>query len=196
MSNKLQTLDSLKSVGQAVTAGPADGVMSEYEAGKKHLENKEYGPAAVALHNALVGYEEKNDEVGIANASNQLGHVCLARGEFENALNHYQRSFVICDKNNDRMSIIAVLNKKVEACLGLKNYAKATAACLDMLDIYHDNRDPQGTVVTLEKMAEIYLQTGDKRKAADTYRTISAVHKNFKHASMAASFLQKAEQEQ
>lgn len=194
MSNKLQTLDSLKSVDQTGTTGPADAVKSEYEAGKKHLENKEYGPAAVALHNALIGYEEKNDETGIANASNQLGHVCLARGDFNNALNHYQRSFEICDKNNDRMSVLAVLTQKVAVYLGLKNYDEAINVCFEMLDIYHDNRDPQGTVNTLEKLAEIYLETGDKSKAADAYRTISAIHKNFKHETTANSFLKKAEE--
>ena len=61
-----------------------------------------------ALHNALLGYEEKGDETGIANASNQLGHVCLARKEFEQAQKHYQRAWEICEKLQDPMSLIAL----------------------------------------------------------------------------------------
>ncbi len=64
----------------------------------------------------------------------------------------------------------------------------------EILDHYQDNRDPQGTVATLEIVAEIYLAAGNKVKAADTYRTISSIHKNFRHETIAASFIEKAAQ--
>lgn len=191
MSNtKLQSLDSIAPVDGKT--GPKDEVAKEYEAGKKYLERQEYGPAAVALHNALVGYEEKGDEAGIANASNQLGHVCLARQDFETALKHYRKAQQICDRLGDRMSILAVLKKIVAAQRGLKQYDKAIGACLDMLDHYQDNRDPQGSVMTLEEMAEIYISAGLLEKAADTYRTIASIHRNFRHDNIAAGYLQKA----
>ena len=75
--------------------------------------------AAVAFHNALFGYEEKGDENGIANASNQLGHVCLARKEYEQAKRHYQRAWEICEKLQDPMSLIA-LSKSYLVYRGLK----------------------------------------------------------------------------
>lgn len=170
-----------------------DPVKVEYEEGKKYYENKEYGQAAVALHNALVGFEEKKDEAGIANASNQLGHVCLARKEYESALKHYQRTFEICDASNDRMSLLLVMDRMITANRGLEKYDAAITLCLDALDHYQDNRDPQGTVDTLEKMASTYIASGDNKKAADAYRTISSIHKNFKHDNSAAKFIEKAE---
>ncbi len=194
MTDKLQTIDSIGAVGTPKTETPSDPLQAEYEEGKKYLENGEYGQAAVALHNSLVGFKEKNDEAGVANASNQLGHVCFARGEYESALQHYQQAFKICDKSNDRMSIVAVMKKIVAVYDALKQYDQAIKSALVLLDHYHDNRDPQGSVTTLEEMTKIYLHAGEKEKAADTCRTIASIHKNFRHEKTAAEFLKKAEQ--
>jgi len=193
MSNPIQSLDSIAPMDNSKVKKESDPVKVEYEEGKNFLENKDYGQAAVALHNALVGFEEKGDELGIANASNQLGHVCLEREEFESSLTHYQRTLEICDKLNDRMSILSVMSKMVDANKGLEKYDVAITLCLDILDHYQDNRDPQGTVDTLEKMADIYIVNGKKSKAADAYRTMSSIHKNFKHDNIAAKFIEKAE---
>lgn len=194
MTENLQRLDSIGTMGASPTAKPSDPLQADYEEGKKYFENQAYGQAAVALHNALVGFTERDDQTGIANASNQLGHVCFARGEYESSLQHYQRALDICDKSNDRMSVLAVSKKIVEVQKALKEYALAITSCLAILDHYHDNRDPQGTVTTLEEIAELYLKLEQKEKAADTYRTIASIHKNFRHENIAAGFMKKAAQ--
>jgi tetratricopeptide (TPR) repeat protein len=192
MTDNLQSIDAIGSMDKSQPAKPSDPLQAEYEEGKKYLDNQEYGQAAVALHNALVGFKEKKDDAGIANASNQLGHVCFARNEYENALKHYQKAFDICDKSNDRMSVLAVLKKIIEVQKSLKQYDAAIESSLVILDHYQDNRDPQGTVTTLEEMAEIYLKAEKKEKAADTYRTVASIHKNFRHETIAAGFMKKA----
>jgi len=194
MTEKLQTLDSIGKMDASPTAKPSDPLQADYEEGKRFLENQAYGQAAVALHNALVGFKERDDQAGIANASNQLGHVCFARGEYASSLQHYQQALDICDKSNDRMSVLAVLKKIVDAQKALKKYAPAITSCMAILDHYHDNRDPQGTVTTLEEIAELYLNLEQKEKAADTYRTIASIHKNFRHENIAAGFIKKAAQ--
>lgn len=194
MTDNLQSIDTIGSVDKSKPVKPSDPLQAEYEEGKRFLENQEYGQAAVALHNALVGFKEKNDDAGMANASNQLGHVCLAREEYENALKHYQKAYDICDKSNDRMSVLAVLKKIVEVQRSLKQYDMAIESSLAILDHYQDNRDPQGTVSTLEEMAAIYLKAEKKDKAADTFRTIASIHKNFRHETIAAGFMKKADQ--
>jgi tetratricopeptide (TPR) repeat protein len=193
MTEKLQTVDSIGAMGASSTVKPTDPLQADYEEGKKYFENQAYGQAAVALHNALVGFTQRDDQTGIANASNQLGHVCFARGEYENSLQHYQRALDICDTSNDRMSVLAVLKKIVEVQKALKQYALAISSCLAILDHYHDNRDPQGTVTTLEEIAELYLKLEENEKAADTFRTIASIHKNFRHENIAATFMKKAE---
>lgn len=192
MNEKLQTFDAIKASGRQGNDESRDPVKKEYQDGLGFLQKQEFGQAAVAFHNALVEYEQRQDQAGIANASNQLGHLCLMRQEYEAALKHYLRVRGVCENANDRMSVIAVLQKIVAAHKGLKQYDEAIAACLDMLDQYHDNRDPQGTVVTLETIAEIYLEAGNKEKAGDTFRTIGSIHKNFRHDSLAAKYFEKA----
>lgn len=188
----LQSLNSIGPLGSGHVTGSKDPIAKEYEEGKLFIDQQEYSQAAVALHNALVGYEEKGDEPGVANASNQLGQVCLARQEFANALKNFERALTICEKANDRMSILAVSKNIVAAQKGLKQYDKAISTCLGMLDHFQDNRDPQGTVTTLEAIAEIYISDGRREKAADTYRTMAAIHKNFRHDNIAAGYLKKA----
>lgn len=193
MTNTLQSLDSISQAGDKKDVRSDDPVKAEYEDGKRFYENEEYGQAAVALHNALIGYEERKDQSGVANVSNQLGNVCLARKEYDNALTHYLRAFDICDSSYDRMSVLAVSKQLIAVYVGLGQSEKGIATCLNMVDLYQDNRDPQGTVTVLDELAGIYLSVGEKEKAADTYRTIASIHKNFSHNNIAASYLEKAD---
>lgn len=195
MSSSVQPVGAILPMAQMDEggAGIKTGPQKEYEEGKRFLENGNFGQAALSLHNALVGFEKKKDDNGIANAVNQLGHLCLEKGEYEAALRHYARAFSICDAANDRMSVLAVLYKKVEVQRRMGNYDQAVEDCLAILDLHQDNRDPQGAVNILEQMAEIYLEADKQQKAADTYRTIAAIHKNYRHDNIASSFLEKAE---
>ncbi|WP_163339967.1 lipopolysaccharide assembly protein LapB [Desulfopila sp. IMCC35008] len=189
--NKLQDIQSIGPMagGDAGEQGP---IKTEYEKGKKLLEQGKHGEAAVALHNALLGYEEKNDEVGMANASNQLGHLCVAREDFDKAEEHYGRTRELCEKLDDPLSLFALSKVLVDVYIGQKKYDKAINTCLDNLDVYRGNNDPRGAIEVMEKMADIYLLAGQKDKAADTCMTIASIHRNFKHAGIADSFEKKA----
>ncbi|MBB5348985.1 tetratricopeptide repeat protein [Desulfoprunum benzoelyticum] len=193
MTTTLQNIGSIAPMAGAKDTDPADPVRTDYEEGRRFLQNREYSQAAVSLHNALVGFEKRGEETGIANASNQLGHVCLARQEFTQALQHYQRALGICDKLQDQMSLVAVQKKLIEVFRGLNDHSKAIEICLELLDSYHRNNDPRGTVEILEEMALIYLDSGNKGKAADAYRTVASIHRNFRHHSIAESYVKKAE---
>lgn len=195
MSTTLQDVNSIVPMtDSAQAAGIVDQVRADYEEGKRLIENGEYAQAAVSLHNALLGYEEKMDEAGMANASNQLGHICLAKKDFEQARQHYQKAWDICEKKQDSMSLVSLLKKFVLVYRGMKQYRQALDICLDLLDKYHANNDPQGTVTVLVDMAEIYLESGEKAKAVDAYRTVASIHNNFKHHTTAESFAQKAKE--
>lgn len=175
-------------------AGGDDSVRSEYEKGKRMLTDGNYGEAAVALHNALVGYEEKNDENGIANASNQLGNLCLGKEDYEGAARHFGKARELCEKFNDPMSLFSLSKAFVDVYTGLKQYDKAIETCLELLDTYQGNNDPRGAVSALERISEVYIKAGEQQKASDTCRTIASIHRNFKHTSLAESFEQKAEE--
>jgi tetratricopeptide (TPR) repeat protein len=192
MSKSVQSIQSIAPMQDGKNAEAADPVQADYEKGKELLQKEELSQAAVALHNALIGYQQKEDQRGIANASNQMGHVCLAKREYDQALSHYNRAWEICEKLHDPMSILALSDQMILVYRGQGHFKKAIGICLDLLEKYHENNDPQGTVAVLEQMAEIYLEAGEQAKAADTYRTIASIHANFKHNNIAEGYLQKA----
>jgi len=169
-------------------------VEQEYEDGKGFLESGDHAHAALAFHNVMLAHEEAGDENGIANAANQLGNVCMARKEYEQARAHYQRAWDICDKNFDEMSLIALKRQFLAIHKALGENDKVAEILFDFIDIYQSNRDPHGTVAVLEELAELYIETGSRDKAADTYRTIASIHKNYKHEKIAAGFVTKAEE--
>src|SRR5210317_2570532 len=171
-----------------------DPAQADYDQGKDMLQAGDEALAASCFHNALIGFEQTNNESGIANASDQLGDICAARDEHEKAIEHYQRAFNICDKENDRFSLIALLKKMAPVRKAMKQYDEAIKIYLNVIDIYSGYNNPAGTVATMEKLAELYLDIGERQKSADTYRTISSIHKNFSHNIQAKEFMDKAAQ--
>lgn len=192
MSDPVQNINSIAPMG-GESKEITDPIQADYEEGKRLLEIGNTTQAAVALHNALVGYQEKEDKNGVANASNQLGKVCLARKEFEKAKNHFDVAWEICEDFGDPASMLALHNQYCQVYIGLEQYNKAIDRCMDILSQYQANNDPRGSVAVLEQIAEIYVKMEDKVKAADTYRTIASIHANFKHDTIAQSYRKMAE---
>ena len=170
----------------------SDPIQAEYEDGVEFIANKEYSQAALSLHNALVGFEKKNHQDGIANASNQLGIVCLKKEEFEKAREHFQRAWDICERFDDRMSLLSLSEHFVTIHRAAKEYREAIKLCLDMLDTHHSHNNPEGTVNVMETMAEIYQEQGEKGQAADVYRSIASIHSNYGHKNFARRYEEKA----
>jgi len=170
-----------------------DPIQEDYDKGKEALENNELAQAAICFHNALLGYEEKGNQNGVANACNQLGNVCLQRQEFKQAIDNYQRAWDICEKEDDSMSLLALQKQFVLVYCGLKQYDKAVDSCLDLLDKYSGNNDPASGVVILEQLAQIYVEQGDNSRAADSYKMIASIHATFNHKNIARDFQEKAE---
>jgi hypothetical protein len=91
------------------------------------------------------------------------------------------------------MSLIALSQQLILVRQGLKQYPEAVKLSLDLLESYDLNNNPQGVVDTLERMVEIYIEAGDKLKAADGYRTIASIHSRYKHKNIAERFMEKAQ---
>ncbi len=195
MIGNIQPLADIKKAGQKEEKKrSSDPIQAEYDDGIEFLKVEDFTQAAVAFHNVLRAYEEKKHQDGIANASNQLGHVCLGKSDFAKAKEHYQRAWDICDRFEDPMSMLAISLQLIVVHRGLNENDKALDICFDMLDVHNANNNPQGTVATMETIADIYLSQGDKSKTADTYRTIASIHNNFKHKNIAEKFITRAKE--
>lgn len=165
---------------------------SDYEKGKKFLEEGETPQAAAAFHNALLGFEEEKDDRGIARAADQLGDICLQRKEPDAAQNHFLRALGICEGFKDHHSILLLKKKLVAVARQQENHEAAVALYLELLDIYSDNNNPAGAVQALEELAEVYVKMGENSKGVDAYRTAASIHANFKHRRNAENLLAKA----
>lgn len=189
-----QSLSSLCPTEPVQATAKNDPAKRDYREGREQFKKGEYALAAMAFHNALKGFEEQGDEPGIANASDRLGDVCLERQDYAAALANYQRAYAICEKEGDSFSILA-LNKKMAAVYRkLGESDKALEHLFDIVDHYQFTKDPKGMVEVLTLIAELYQEKGDQLKAADTYRTVAAIHKNFKHQRMAEDFAARADE--
>lgn len=165
----------------------------DYEAGQEFLKNNDAAQAANAFHNALIGFEQEGNENGVANASDKLCDICSDLGETTKAMEHLERAYKICHKNFDRFSLFSLERKKAALIHQGGDLEKAIELYLDILDEFSALRNPQGSVETLETLAEIYLKKGEKTRAADAYRLIASIHQSFKHDKHAAEFLAKAD---
>ena len=189
--SSLGAVDPQKARDEALQKDPAK---RDYLEGRELHKKGEYAQAGMAFHNALMGFQEKGDEQGVANASDRLGDVCLAREEYADALENYQRAYEICEKEEDSFSTLA-LNKKIAAVYKKQGELdKALEILFDMVEHYQLTKNPKGMVDILVVVAEVYLEKGEKQKAADSYYTVSSIHKNFKHKRMSEEFAARADE--
>ena len=171
-----------------------DPAQADYNKGRELRAAGDDSQAALFFHNAFVGYEQKGDDKGVANACDQLGDICAGREEHEKAIAHYGRAFAVCDRENDLFSLIALQKKMALSQVALQQFDEAVRTYLNVIDIYAGYNNPAGTVATMEDLAKLYLKMGERQKSADTYRTIASIHRNFRHSNHAQEFMEKAEQ--
>ncbi len=183
-----------KEISQEQPQEAKDQAQADYDRGRELLAAGDETQAALFFHNALVGFEQKGDDKGVANAVDQLGDICAGREDQEKAIIHYQRAYEICDRENDRFSLIALQKKMALAKRALEQYDEVVRIYLNVIDIYAGYNNPAGTVATMEELAKLYLEMGERQKSADTYRTIASIHRNFKHTIQAQEYMDKAAQ--
>jgi tetratricopeptide (TPR) repeat protein len=166
--------------------------MEDYKKARELLEAGDHAQAAAFFHNALITYEQSGDEKGLANAADQLGDICVLRQDHETALNHFYRAFEICEKLADPFSLLSLRKKMAASLWVLKQHEEAARMYLSVLDTYGTYNNPDGAVATLEELAKLYFDMGERSKAVDTYRTVASIHENFKHKRQAQEFLDMA----
>jgi len=196
VSDQIQPPEEIGPADQQPKEDPvlSDPAKMDYKQGREFLKNGEYNQAANAFHNALKGFEQKGDDIGVANASDRLGDVCMAKEQYQLAIDNYMRAYEICEKEEDSFSILALNNKLASAYRGLGQFDNSLKILFDIVDHHSDLNNPKGVVEVLETVAEVYLEKGEKMRAADTLKTISSIHANFRHSRQAEEFARKAAQ--
>ena len=177
---------------EETTEKEKDPAQVDYENGVEFLTNKNFSQAANAFHNALIGFEQSENKEGLANACDKLGDICSESEEFEKALEHYDKSYEICQSFDDFFSLNALRKKKATCFEGLGRHKDAINTYMDLLEIYQHLKDPASSVSCLLKIAEMYQELDEVRNAIDAYKTAAAVHSNFGHKLKAKELHDKA----
>jgi len=197
VSDSIQPLSSLASMDSPEKEQKVNDINDparlDYVKGRAQYSAGEFTEAALSFHNALKGFEEQEDDAGVANASDRLGDTCMAKEEYEMALEHYKRAFDICEKKEDSFSTLALNKKMAVSYRKLGQLDEALELLYDMLEHYQLTKNPKGVVEMLTVMAELFIQQSRIQEAVDAYRTISSVHAGFKHKRLADEFAQRAE---
>lgn len=188
----LQMIPTNPGEGGDEESGPKSQARKDYESGIGHLDNQEYGMAANALHNALVSWEEEDNQSGIANACDKMGDLLTAKEEYDKALEFYDRAHAICTKDFDRYSLICIENKKANVFAKLGRFPEAINIYLDLFDEYSGNRDAGNTVAILETLSELYISNNQKEKAAECFELMASIHLGYKHKKEAEECKAKA----
>jgi len=164
----------------------------DYDRGREFMSNNDPVQAANLFHNALIGFEQGGDENGVANATDKLGDLCLEKKDYAKAIEHYRRAYAICEKAADEFSLTALNKKIARAQCGLADFDAAINIHLDLMETYRIYNNPGKVVETLETLAEIYLQKGDRDAAIDALRVAANIHNGFNHKRHAQALLDKA----
>lgn len=193
-SDSIQPMSAIQPMGDNKAKGDdiKDPAKRDYMAGRKYFTSGDYAQAVICFHNALLGFEEKNDVQGIANASDRLGDTCMAREEYEMAITHFKRAETICEQEDDSFSQVSLQKKMAEAYVKLGDADKAFELFFDLAEHYRIVNNPRGAIEVLEKIGALYEEINEPSSAADTYRTVASIHANFGHAKIAADFEAKA----
>jgi len=170
-----------------------DQTQIDYQQGLEFLQNGSIGQAANALHNALMGFREKENLEGQANANDKLGDLCVVQEQYDKAVAYYEEAYSICKKFDDLMSLLALRKKLVRCHRALKDHDAALKIYLEMLDFYEAMHNPGSTVETMIGMAETYEEKEELQNAIDAYRTAASIHANYKHMRQAERLLKLAE---
>jgi len=127
-----------------------DPAKRDYMAGRKYLSEGDYTQAVISFHNALLGFEEKNDVQGVANASDRLGDTCVAREEYDMAIKHYRKAEAICEQEDDSFSQVSLQKKMAEVYVKSGQSDKAFELFFDLVEHYRIVNNPRGAVEVLE----------------------------------------------
>lgn len=166
----------------------------DYDEAVELIAKDEVAQAANLFHNALIGFEQDNDDPGVAKASDRLGDICAMRKDFDGATAHYDRAFAICQKAEDGFSILELHKKIADLHAVCGKHKEAINLYLDVIDDMSAMQNHNGVIKTFEKMADVYVEMDNREMAADCFRTAASIHANFKHTKQAEALQKRAEE--
>src|SRR5215218_6931310 len=140
----------------AVLAQQADSAGSALREGRRLLKRGQADKALVQLRNALNMYTAAKNNSGMAAAHNELGDLYMRQGQYQIALDHYQRAFDGFFAGNPKQDAVTSGVASAAAPAAVTTAASAAASIAD--DKYNAN-------LMLAKIGDVNFRLG---KTADS----------------------------
>ena len=127
--------------------------------GSSYQDKDDYENAAKAYEQAAQHYHRVDNSAEEATCLNNLGYVNQGLGRFTEAVSAYQRALTICEILNDVPGQAVCLSNLADACQAQRKYKQA-------MEFY-------------SKAAKKYVETGDDRGVASSYRCKGSIWNSF-----------------
>ncbi|WP_053972288.1 tetratricopeptide repeat protein [Mangrovimonas sp. ST2L15] len=137
----------------------------------KALIYAEKGDYINAVNNYLKSkelYSKLQDTLSLAKVNNRIGLIEIERGNYEKGLEFSLSAIDIFEKRGLTKDLLCAYNNLANAYHSIHNYEKAIEFYEKTLEL-EKQLNKQGSINTLQRLAELYSQKRENRKAIDYY---------------------------
>lgn len=162
-------LDSLKKVWSNETLADSTRLDALYNIVKVGHES---GQPDSASHHAQLYYdfaEKRNLKKQMSRILNRQGIYGSNTGDYEGAIEYYNRSLKIAEEIGYKKGVASSLNNIGRVHEKLGNYVKAKDYFLRCVNLFKEIGNQRGSLITMNNIATIYLHQGDYKAAIDFY---------------------------
>lgn len=180
-SNALLYYQQSLAIGQDV--GFKHGVLASLGAiGNVYLALADYPNALQYFQQSLALSEEISDKMGATYSLNAIGSVYLALADYPMALQHYQQSLAMKQEIGDRLGIADSLSGIGSTLLKLGSFTQAEQHLAQSLALAEELGLKQQRFGVLQRLADLYAQTGQFEIAYQTHLRFHIAEKEVHNA--------------
>ena len=117
-------------------------------------------------------------DVEVANICEQMGDLRTMRGDFKGAIPFYQRGLAICEKKNDPISTVLLIEKVIDLNRQLGNLDKSLPYYFRALELAEKLNDIGKVGLYLTGIGDIYQKRNELDKALDAYKTAHGIYQD------------------
>ena len=130
-----------------------------------------YEEAEALLDRCLAAFRKAGARLREANILNELGHLCLNRGEdLERGIELFDESLAISRENGVLIAEAIILTGRGRIFTLLGDYASAARDLERSLELFREFDNPQGIIGALDGMGELALAQGHPDRAMKAYQ--------------------------
>ncbi|MEW5936597.1 MAG: tetratricopeptide repeat protein [Candidatus Thermoplasmatota archaeon] len=139
-----------------------------FSKGYPYWKKGELDKAMSLFQTALKTFEETGaEQKDIGNALRAMGNIHLSKGEYDDALQYYEKSMAVMEKVDDKYGIAAALNNIGIVHLYRGELEKALEYYGRSLEMFEKIGDKRGIVHSLCGLAETHLEMGKDQTALE-----------------------------